>query len=95
MKVEETFIAEAARRLDAFYGDLHNYGEVAPGVRFRLEGFLEAGLSLQLVERNELDALIQAAYKTHMGQEPTAVPGDGLQLPVRWRRAPVYPSGGV
>lgn len=92
MQPAEQFTREAQQRLREFYRDLARYGEVAPGPRFRLEGFLEAGLCLQLLERGALDAMIVAEYQAGMGQAPEAVPGeaDGVQLPVRWQRAPVY-----
>jgi hypothetical protein len=91
------FLPEAQRRLDDFYRKLAQWGEVAPGPRFRLEGFLEAGLTLGLVQRQQLQDMIETSYHTFMGRAPEPVPGSdqAVQLPVCWQRAPVYKSGEV
>lgn len=92
----EQFPGELQRRLEDFYQALAQYGEVAPGVRFRLEGMLEAALLLQCVSDEELRRLVGDAYRQHMGEPPPALPGnpEPYHLPVRWQRAPVFPSGG-
>jgi hypothetical protein len=92
---EAQFVALAQQRLDDFYRLLAHTGEVAPGPRFRLEGFLDAGLALQLVEPQQLAAMIAASYRAFMGQSPPSCPLDDVtvMLPVRWQRAPVYAAG--
>jgi hypothetical protein len=94
MVSEAQYVALAQQRLDDFYSQLALTGEAAPGIRFRLEGFLEAGLVLQLVEPRQLAAMITASYRAFMGEapEPCPVADVPVQLPVRWQRAPVYPS---
>ncbi len=89
---EAQFVHLAQQRLDDFYRLLAHSGEVAPGPRFRLEGFLEAGLALQLVEPQQLAAMIAASYSAFMGQSPPPCPVSDVpvMLPVRWQRAPVY-----
>ena len=96
MVSEAQFVALAQQRLDDFYKQLALTGEVAPGVRFRLEGFLEAGLVLQLVESRQLASMITASYRAFMGESTSPCPlaDVPVQLPVRWQRAPVYPSKG-
>jgi hypothetical protein len=96
MVSEAQFVTLAQQRLDDFYAQLALTGEVAPGVRFRLEGFLEAGLALQLVEPRQLATMIAASYRAFMGEspEPCPVADVAVQLPVRWQRAPVYPGTG-
>ncbi len=96
MTSEAQFVALAQQRLDDFYSQLALTGEVAPGVRFRLEGFLEAGLVLQLAEPRHLANMINASYRAFMGEppEPCPIADVPVQLPVRWQRAPVYPSAG-
>ena len=91
------FLPEAQQRLDNFYRELAQWGEVAPGPRFRLEGFLEAGLTLGLVQQPQLQTMIDTSYRTFMGRAPDPIPGSEpmVQLPVRWQRAPVYKSGDV
>jgi hypothetical protein len=93
--VATRFVAEAQQRLDDFYGQLAQLGEVPPGARFRLEGFLEAGLALALIEADALQAMIAVSYQAVMGEEPVPCPAEGVAvtLPVRWERAPVYAPG--
>jgi hypothetical protein len=95
MQPAPQFLTEAQQRLDDFYRKLAQWGEVAPGLRFRLEGFLEAGLTLGLVEGQQLQVMIETSYRTFLGRAPEPVPGSDpiVQLPVRWQRAPVYRSG--
>lgn len=97
MHSEAQFIAMAQQRLDDFYRQLAQTGEVAPGPRFRLEGFLEAGLALQLVEPQQLAAMIAASYRAFIGElpEPCQVADVAVVLPVRWQRAPVYATRSV
>lgn len=96
MPVREEFRKVLVQRLDEFYSDLAKFGEVAPGVRFRLEGFIEAGLCLQLIAATEVQKVIADAYQIHMGAVAPALPGkpEPYHLPIRWQRAPVFPSGG-
>ena len=95
--VGERFRAEAWRRIDQFYGELARLGEVPPARRFALEGFLAAGLYLELVERELLQRWLHDSQRGHLGAElpapPTWADGAGVTLPVRWQRAPVYPGG--
>ena len=91
------FLPEAQQRLDNFYRELAQWGEVAPGPRFRLEGFLEAGLTLGLAQQPQLQAMVETSYRTFMGRAHEPIPGSDpmVQLPVCWQRAPVYKSGDV
>ena len=94
------FREQAQARVECFYADLGRLGEVPPAARLRLEGFLEAGLTLGLVAKDEISRWVDDSYDRHLPTEqhqraPTA-PADSdnnlIVLPVRWRRAPVYPS---
>lgn len=100
MSAGERFCAEAQARIDRFYRELAQMGEVAPVIRLRLEGFLEAGLVLDLVSRDTVESWIYHYGRRHLGEgrmpDPSQVPADsdddGMLLPVRWQRAPVHPS---
>ena len=87
---------ELEQRLQDFYRELAEYGEVAPGVRFRLEGMLQTALWLQCVDEQQLQRLVHDIYREHMGEAPAPLPGrpEPYHLPVHWQRAPVFPSGG-
>lgn len=83
-------------KLNGFYQDFARFGEVAPGRLFRLEGFIEAGLALELISLEEARSLIGGSYRRHLGEAAPNMdwvdaPG-GLALPVKWQRAPVYPA---
>jgi hypothetical protein len=95
MQSAPLFLPEARRRLDNFYSQLAHWGEVAPAVRSQLEGFLEAGVYMRLVSREQLRDMIVTSYGTFMGEAPAPIPGsaDSVQLPVLWARAPVYAPG--
>lgn len=95
MQPAPQFLPEARRRLDNFYSQLAHWGEVAPGLRSQLEGFLEAGVAMQLLSLEQLQDMITTSYGTFMGQAPAPIPGlrDNVQLPVLWARAPVYAPG--
>ena len=98
--VAEAFREQSLARVEGFYADLGRLGEVAPAARLRLEGFLEAGLALGLVTRDEVSRWVNDSYRRNMppesgGHTPAVLADcdDGVVvLPVRWRRAPVYPS---
>jgi hypothetical protein len=95
MQSPEQFQTAAQQRLEGFYSNLAQWGEVAPGVRFRLEGYLQAGIDMGLLQRTQLQSMIEASYRSHMGKPPppSPAPTEHVQLPVYWQRAPVYASG--
>ena len=96
----DAFYSAAEARLDQFYRSLGELGEVTPVARLRLEGFLEAGLLLDLVTRADIDSWVAHYTHLHLGEEqrlpssPVLADSDddGVLVPVRWRRAPVHPS---
>ena len=95
MSTAARFTAELAQRLDSLYRDQAELGEVAPGARLRLEGWIEAGLQLELVTREEVERLVADAWsRRRPGEVPPLLPDTdgGIALPVRWQRAPVYAS---
>ena len=85
-------------KLDAFYQDFARFGEVAPGRLFRLEGFIEAGLALELVSKQQARRMIDHSYGRYMAEAAPDMDWvdapAGLVLPVVWGRAPVYPANG-
>lgn len=87
------FEREAVQRIGRFYADLARLGETPPARRFALEGFLEAGLWLGLVECGQVQRWLGEAQREHLGAElPVPPAAAGVALPVRWQRAPVYPG---
>ena len=96
MSGAEQFQAEATARLEGFYRRLAEYGEAPPASRYRLEGFLEAGLALGLVEEAWLRGRITEAQRRYLDRALPAPPDAApWAVAVRWARAPVYPGGGA
>lgn len=98
--IAERYQREVERRVDAFYRDLIALGETPPARRFALEGFLEAGIALELASREALSELVRSCFERYFGEpppeQPEAAAGEpppaGVAVPVRWQRAPVFPS---
>ena len=93
----ERFQREAQRRVEAFYRDLTTLGETPPARRFGLEGFLEAGIVLELASQESLRQLVNGRFERYFGEPPPAPVAAcaepvGVAVPVRWQRAPVFPS---
>ena len=94
MSEKNGFGREAERRIDDFYRVFAASGEAPPAARYRLEGFLEAGLLLALIDRQSLQGLIDESRLRHLADsspQPDSASSE-LWLPLRWRRAPVYPG---
>ena len=98
----ELYRREVRERIEAFYRELGEWGEMPPAKRLRLEGFLEAGILLGLLERDALGTWVEASWQRYI-DDPAGdlIAIDGLlgggsgdiRLPVIWERAPVYCAG--
>lgn len=67
--------------------------DVTPAQRFRLEGFVEAGLELGLITEPELLTLKQQCAEKAFGSTVSAEWwGDAIVIPAMMKRAPVKPS---
>lgn len=95
-----TAITDFELRLQRFYTQAAEQGEVSPAQRYRLEGFAQALLALGLAERDQLLACVRRNYRDASGAalEDACGPGwsgqDPDVVPVPWTapRAPVWPS---
>jgi hypothetical protein len=77
--------------------------DVPPGLRYRTEGFAEAGLVLELIDAVALGALLDAEYAQALGASTESLFGAGartwidplqrrVELRLRMPRAPVFPG---
>jgi hypothetical protein len=77
--------------------------DVPPGLRYRTEGFAEAGLVLELIDAATLGELLDAEYAQVLGASTEALFGAGartwidplarrVELRLRMPRAPVFPG---
>lgn len=95
MTTDVVFMELLEKKLDAFYRDFQQYGEMPPGDRLRLEGFMECGIALGLADHALIQAGITRAYERYMGEAPPNLgwlQAGAPVLHVKWERAPVYPS---
>ena len=70
-------------------------GSHSPAARYRLEGYLQALIEQQLINRDRVVQLISSTYQEVFNGEPPLEPvtGEELQLPHRTPLAPVYKPG--
>lgn len=68
--------------------------DVAPARHYRLEGFADALVALELVSETALAGMIDTAYRQVFGEAPPASADASTRIPCIMARAPVYPSTG-
>jgi len=67
--------------------------DVPPATRYRLEGQVEAAITLGFITAEAAQQRIDAHYLAVLGEVPMQPEQDGrVRLPLRMRVAPVYPS---
>lgn len=94
MKPPADYSAELAQRLRQFFSDQQQGLDIPPADLYRLEGFIEAGLLMGIVDAPEIkQALIDGAQQ-HLGTEIAEFYRQDyrLILHLRMHQAPVYPS---
>ena len=92
-------LEEIQTRLRRMFADLAAGLDVAPALRLRTEGMMEAALLAGLAEAAGLDDLQQQCYLAAFGRSMEQDFGEDWrdfypfpQIPAVGRRAPVYPS---
>jgi hypothetical protein len=90
--VKERFISEAQQRLRTIFEALARGEDVAPAQRYRVEGFMAAGVHLQLASEQELAEIMAGLQREILNIEPPCLAADPLTISVVMKRAPVTPS---
>jgi hypothetical protein len=92
-------MTEIEKRLQAAYARVAAGDDLPPGIRYRLEGLLEAAVITGQQREAELLATIAAVHEEVLGESPAALYGRDWQtsypfpeFPAWQRRAPVTPS---
>ncbi len=94
----EAFLQEVRERITAIFTDYHNGNDVPPGMRLRLEGFIQAGLRFALVDRSAVEKILVDTHQQVFGAPmPESFPSFDeadqiIPIPPLMQRAPVYPS---
>lgn len=90
---------EIERRLNALFQRLADGGDAPPSMHLRLEGLLEAAVLLGDARPEDLQELMDSAYRAISGESLAARYGDDWQvrypfpqIPAYMQRAPVTPS---
>ena len=94
----DAMIAEMTRRWQRIFSTLQRGDDVAPGLRLRTEGMMEAALLVEAASTDELSARMAACYREAFGCSLEQVYGPDWrelfpfpQIPAMAKRAPVYP----
>ncbi len=90
---------EIERRWEELFARLAGGEDVAPGMRLRTEGLMEAAAIIGLASRDALQSRMERVYREVFGRPLSDDFGDDWralfpfpQIPAMGRRAPVYPS---
>ena len=94
-----TILQELASRWRSMYLELDQGRDVPPAQGLRAEGMMEAAVLCGAASAVQLDELLATCYRECTGRSLSDDLGEGWrefqpfpQLPLRMRRAPVYPS---
>lgn len=92
--IKQRFMDSVEERLEAVFAALEQERDVAPADLYGLEGFMAAGIELELVQQSELRDRIVACAQRHFSDEVVEMyrSDPELMLHMRMKRAPVYPS---
>jgi hypothetical protein len=90
----EDYEAELVRRLGNFFSDQAQGYDIPPAVLYRLEGFIEAGITAGFSQPQEIQDRLIAAADKHQGKEVAEFYRQDFRLVLHSRlpTAPVYPS---
>jgi hypothetical protein len=95
----QDLLQELKTRWNIMFTALAAGDDVAPSLRLRAEGLMEAALLTGAASAEELDAAMDECYRQAFGQTLADDFGDDWrgfypfpQIPAMGRRAPVYPS---
>lgn len=94
----ENWQALITKKLQHLLEEFQQYGDVPPATVHRLEGLLEAGVLCGFVSKKETDTIIKSLYKKCLEQDwlddaVSVAQNDGVfRLPIRMKRAPVWPT---
>jgi hypothetical protein len=94
-----SIVEELSRRWQAMFSDLQRGDDLAPGMRLRTEGMMEAAVLLEIATAEQLQSLMAQCYEDTVGSSLAEEFGADWcdffvfpQIPATARRAPVYPS---
>lgn len=92
--IGKRFMDSVEERLESVFSALEQERDVAPADLYGLEGFMAAGIELELVQQSELRERIIACAQRHFSDEVVELYRNDpeLMLHMRMKRAPVYPS---
>ena len=82
---------EIAKRLTQIFAAYKQGYDVSPALKYRTEGFIEAGLMAGAIKKDELVDLLYRCYKQVFGEDASMVFEPGV-VPAMMKRAPVKPS---
>ena len=68
---KQSYIDEVNKRLSSFYAVTNTSRGMNLGQKYRLEGFLDAGILMGLVTYKELDEIIEAKHMSILGESIT------------------------
>lgn len=93
-KLVEEFHRQLRERLHVFFRDQAEGWDIPPAQLYRLEGFIEAGLSLQLVSQDEVRQQLLSLATDYLPEEDAELyqQDDRIVLHLHMKTAPVYPS---
>ena len=95
----DAILQELASRWRSMYSSLEQGRDVPPAHALRAEGMMEAAVICGVASAVQLDELLSTCYRECTGRALSIDLGEDWrefhpfpQLPLRMRRAPVYPS---
>lgn len=93
--MKQVYTQALTQRIDTVFLAYYAGDDVSPALRFQVEGFIQAGLVLGLMDEPSLNELKQSRYKLIYGEHealPVSEAEGASLIPVLMKRAPVRPS---
>lgn len=92
--LEATFLRQLQERLDAFFREQAEGWDIPPAHLYRLEGFIEAGLRLELISRQQVRRQLLALADHYLCAEDADLyrQDEDIVLHLHMKTAPVYPG---
>lgn len=90
----EQFWTLLQARLEAFFRDQYEGWDIPPAQLYRLEGVIDAGLSLGLVSQQDVREQLLLLAERYLSKADAELyrQDDDIVLHLRMKTAPVYPS---
>lgn len=93
--MKQVYAQALTQRIDMVFLAYHAGEDVSPAQRFQVEGFIQAGLALGLMDEPSLNKLKKSRYRLIYGEHgelPFSEAEGASFIPVLMKRAPVRPS---